>query len=310
MKTISRRTLFKTFGLALGPAFTLPALAENDRPSSLIKKIIPSSGEALTAIGMGTWQTFNVGSDEELRQRRTDVLEVFHRMGGQLIDSSPMYGSSQDVVGYALNQMKHPDGFFSAEKIWTRNGDATREQAAQNSQKWGVDRFDLLQVHNLLSWEEHLAHLLEMKQQGALRYVGITTSHGRRHSELEQIIKSQKLDFVQITYNLEDRKAEQRLLPLAQELGIAVIINRPFQGGRLIRRLQRKNAPLPSWAPKVGCENWPQFLLKFIISHPAVTCAIPATTQVAHMQENMGAAVGLLPSVKERSEMISYVEGL
>jgi len=307
---LTRRTLFKTLSLALGPAFTFPVLAEDDGPSSLIKKIIPSSGEVLTAIGMGTWQTFNVGSDVELRKRRADVLQMFHRMGGQLIDSSPMYGSSQEVMGYALNQMKHLDSLFSAEKIWTRDGGATREQAAANSQKWGVDRFDLLQVHNLLSWEEHLAHLLEMKQQGAIRYVGITTSHGRRHSELAQIMKTQKLDFVQLTYNIEDREAEQRLLPLAQEMGIAVIINRPFQGGHLIRRLQRKNAPLPSWASKYGCENWPQFLLKFIISHPSVTCAIPATTQVVHMQENMGAATGLLPSVKARDEMISYVTGL
>ncbi len=306
----TRRTLVKTLGLALGPAISSPAMGEDDQPRSLIKKAIPSSGEALTAIGMGTWQTFNVGSDVDLRSRRTEVLEMFHRMGGQLIDSSPMYGSSQDVVGYALNQMKHPDGVFSAEKIWTRDGAATREQAVTNSQKWGVDHFDLLQVHNLLSWEEHLANLLEMKRQGVLRYVGITTSHGRRHSELAQIMKTQKLDFVQLTYNIEDREAEQRLLPLAQEMGIAVIINRPFQGGHLIRRLQRKNAPLPSWASKYGCENWPQYLLKFIISHPSVTCAIPATTQVVHMQENMGAAIGLLPSAKVRDEMISYLAGL
>jgi diketogulonate reductase-like aldo/keto reductase len=178
----------------------------------------------------------------------------------------------------------------------------------ESRRHWGIPRFDLLQVHNLLSWQAHLPTLLDMKAGGQLRYVGITTSHGRRHGEMEQIMKAEPLDFIQLSYNLFDRAAEQRLLPLALARGIAVIVNRPFQQGDLLRRLARQ--PLPSWAAEIDCSSWAQFALKFVISHPAVTCAIPATTRVAHVVENMGAAAGRLPDQPMRARMAAYVDSL
>lgn len=321
MNPIERRTLIKLLGA--GAAATIVPLggsAQTDsqtnsqtspqKASSLIKKKIPSNGEAITAIGMGTWQTFNVGGDTQLRNDRTLVLKAFFDGGGQLVDSSPMYGSSQEVVGYALGKLGRPDQLFSAEKVWTSEGNETREQIAATAKQWQVKRFDLMQVHNLLSWQQHLETLRAMKEAGELRYIGITTSHGRRLDEFEQIMQSQPLDFVQLTYNIEDRWAEERLLPLAKENGIAVIANRPFGGGALVDYFQRGNKPLPAWAKEISCSNWPQFLLKFIVSHPSVTCAIPATTQVEHMNQNIGAAQGELPDAKMRRQMLNYARDL
>jgi diketogulonate reductase-like aldo/keto reductase len=173
---------------------------------------------------------------------------------------------------------------------------------------WGVARFDLMQVHNLLDWETHLETLLAWKAEGRIRYIGVTTSHGRRHETLEEVMRTQPLDFVQFTYNLADREAEQRLLPLAAERGIAVIANRPFQGGALFDRV--RDRPLPAWAADFDCVNYAQFFLKFIVSHPAVTCAIPATSKVEHMRENMGAAVGRLPDAQTRAHMHAYFDAL
>ncbi|WP_288076141.1 aldo/keto reductase, partial [Marinobacter sp.] len=193
-------------------------------------------------------------------------------------------------------------------KIWTGDGDATRQQDRESRRKWGIERFDLQQVHNLVAWQQHLATLQQMKADGDVRYIGITTSHGRRHGDFARIMETEPLDFVQLTYNVLDREAEDRLLPLARERGIAVIANRPFQGGRLFRRFQSE--ALPPWADEVGCRNWAEFFLKYILSHPAVTCAIPATTSVEHMKENMGALYGALPDEKQRRRMAAYVAGL
>ena len=305
MRHISRRTMIGGLGataatLALGP---LPAIAQG----GVLAKRIPSSKEAVPVIGMGTWQTFNVGADEAMRDARTHVLKTFFDLGGGLIDSSPMYGSAQDVIGYGLKKLGAQPTMFSADKIWTSEGDKTQTQFREIAGKWGVQKFDLMQIHNLVAWREHLAALREMKADGKVRYIGITTSHGRRHSDLEQIMKTEALDFVQLTYNLEDREVEKRLLPVAQERGIAVIVNRPFQGGRLIDRVQQGSKKLPAWAEEFDAHNWPQFLLKWIVSHPAVTCAIPATTQVEHMRENMGACRGALADEKMRARMVAYL---
>ena len=308
MHKITRRRFSQTLGLSLLPAAIAPVRV-NANPAPIAKKV-PSSGEMINPIGMGTWQTFNVGTDTELRDARTEVLKTFFDLGGRMVDSSPMYGSSQDVMGYALEKLNSPAALFSAEKVWTSDGDATRTQIAQTADKWGVKNFDLIQIHNLLSWEDHLETLTRMKEDGEVRYIGITTSHGRRHRDLENILATRKLDFVQLTYNTVDRDVEDRLLPIAQERGIAVIVNRPFQGGRLVDRLQRRNAPLPDWAPDYHCANWPQLLLKFVISHPAVTCAIPATTKVEHMQENMGAARGPLLDAKSRAALLSHMNNI
>jgi len=262
----------------------------------------------IPAIGMGSWITFNVGNDEFLRNERTKVLKAFFEAGGGLLDSSPMYGSSQDVIGYGLKRLKHPKELFSATKVWTNFQSQGIKQIKTASKLWGVKQFDLLQIHNLAGWEKHLATLTDMKQKGLVRYIGITTSHGRRHDEFEQIMKTKDIDFVQFTYNIEDREVEQRLLPLAQDKGIAVIINRPFQRGGLIT--QTSPHALPAFASEINCKSWPQFLLKYIISHPAVTCAIPATSKVDHCQENMAAIHGPLPDTKMRAQMSAYYDAL
>jgi diketogulonate reductase-like aldo/keto reductase len=273
-----------------------------------ITRPIPSSGERLPVVGLGTWITFNVGDDLELRNECAAIMRAFFEAGGRLIDSSPMYGSSQPVIGYGLGKLGRPAALFSADKVWTSSGSGGLEQIEQSRRYWAVPRFDLLQVHNLLAWEDHLPALLAMKAEGRVRYVGITTSEGRRHEEVQKIMASRPLDFVQITYNVLDREVEERILPLAQERGIAVIVNRPFREGALIRSVERH--PLPSWAGEIGATTWAQFILKFIVSHPAVTCAIPATTQVAHVKENMGAAAGPLPDAALRRRMAAYVEAL
>ena len=182
------------------------------------------------------------------------------------------------------------------------------EQIEASRLYWGISRFDLLQIHNLLAWEEHLPTLRALKEAGKLRYIGITTSEGRRHDEFVQIMRSEPLDFIQVTYNILDREIEEQILPLAAERGIAVIINRPFQQGELIAALE--GYPLPPWAGEIGCANWAQFLLKFIVSHPAVTCAIPATSNIEHVRENMHAAHGPLPDEATRQRMIAHVESL
>ncbi|VUD68950.1 hypothetical protein TDB9533_04311 [Thalassocella blandensis] len=282
----------------------------NANTSQYLQKEIPSSGEKLNVIGMGTWQTFNVGSDEKLRLSRTKILRTFFTSGGQMIDSSPMYGSSQSVVGDGLQQLHHPKSLFAADKIWTSDGDATAADMQESLSHWQLEKFHLLQVHNLVNWQAHLPRLQALKEQGKVKYIGVTTSHGRRHDELEKIMKSHAIDFVQLTYNMTHREAESRLLPLAQEKGIAVIANRPFDGGYLVDRLKRSSEAIPDWARDLGCKNWPQFLLKYIVSHPAITCAIPATSKVVHMKENMGALVGAIPTEEQRKHMLQYLLAL
>jgi len=269
---------------------------------------IPASGERIPAVGMGTWITFNVGTDKALRNTRTEVLRAFFEGGGGMIDSSPMYGSSEAVVGYGLERLGRPSGLFSATKVWTWSASGGEAQMAESRDLWGLRRFDLMQVHNLVSWKAHLRTLRAEREAGRIRYVGVTTSHGRRHDELERIMRREPLDFVQLTHNILDREAEARLLPLAAERGIAVIANRPYRRKELIHRFQGQ--PLPAWSAAFGARNWPQFLLKYIISHPAITCAIPATTQVAHMRENMGALHGPLPDAATRERMARYVRSL
>jgi len=213
-----------------------------------------------------------------------------------------MYGNSEAVIGACLE--RHPIGnkLFSATKVWTWGTNLGLNQMENSRRLWGVKRIDLMQIHNMLDWQTHLETLKAMKAEGKIRYIGITTSHGRRHAELEKVMaKEDAFDFVQFTYNLVDREAEKRLLPLADERGLAVIINRPFQGGNLFHHVQGKK--LPAWAAEIDCSNWAQFMLKFIVAHPTVTCAIPATTKVTHMEENMGAAYGALPDIAMRQRM-------
>lgn len=294
-------------GLALKSPMLFADLAKTTSSSPIMRQV-PGTDETIPAIGMGTWITFNVGGDTQLVEQRTRVLKTFFDLGGSVVDGSPMYGSASDVVGQALDTLDAHDRIFAATKVWTRDESETRQAAEQSRQRWGVQRFDLLQVHNLLGWQGHLESLKEMKAKGEVRYIGITTSHGRRHRDFERIMETEPLDFVQLTYNVLDREAEDRLLPLARERGIGVIVNRPFQGGSLFSRYQSER--LPSWAADVGVGNWAEFFLKFIISHPAVTCAIPATSSIEHMKENMGALYGALPNPEQRQRMADYVRSL
>lgn len=277
-------------------------------PTPILTRPVPSSGEQLPLIGLGSWITFNVGNDPAARAGCAEVVRRFAARGGRVIDSSPMYGSSEDVIGYAIARLTDRRAIFASEKVWTSSGAEGPTQVEETRRRWGLAHLDLLQVHNLEGWEAHLPMLFEMKKSGAVRYVGITTSHGRRAAETERLMRTQPIDFVQFTYNVADREPEERLLPLAHDRGIAVIINRPFREGALLADLRGK--PLPAWSAEFGGGTWPTFLLKFIVSHPAVTCAIPATSDPAHVEENIGVAYGPLPDEPTRKRMADYVASL
>ncbi len=308
-RRLTRRAFLASMAAA-GAAVSLARPAGSAAAAAPLTRAIPKTGERLPVIGMGSWLTFNVGGDLAARAVRVRVLGAFFEAGGGLIDSSPMYGSSEEVIGYCLKRIadKDKDGLFAATKVWTPLQWYGVRQMRGSEQLWGQGRFDLIQVHNLWAWESHLETLLQWKAEGRIRYIGVTTSHGRRHQELAEIMAAAPIDFVQFTYNVLDREAEARLLPLAAERRLGVIINRPFRGGGLFDRFDRH--PLPPWAADFDIANWAQFFLKFIVSHPAVTCAIPATTRVDHMGENMGAARGRLPGPGTRRRMIRYLENL
>jgi diketogulonate reductase-like aldo/keto reductase len=281
-------------GAAL-PSSAQPAATPNTRP-------VPATQERIPVVGLGTWLTFDVGArDTPARRARGDVLRAFLAAGGRVVDSSPMYGSSEGVIGAELARSAAP-GLFSATKVWTVGALAGRRQMEHSRTLWGVGRFDLMQVHNLLDWQTHWPLLREMKAAGRARYIGMTTSHGRRRDELESIMKRERPDSVQLTYNLNDRDVEPRLLPLAAELGIGVIVNRPFDGGEMFG--PRTARPLPGWASEIGCRSWAEAFLKWIAAHPSVTCAIPATSKAAHLQENMRALSGPLPDAALRRRIM------
>ena len=303
---LSRRQLLSAFAAASGAALLHPLAAAAQ--ARVLTRPIPSSGEALPLVGLGSWITFNVGNDPVARDSCAEVMRAFFAAGGRMIDSSPMYGSSQEVIGYGLKKLGMPEALFATDKVWIGSGARGRAQIEASRRFWGVPRFDLLQVHNLLAWQEHLPTLIAMKQAGQLRYIGITTSEGRRHREFEQVMRSQPLDFIQVTYNVLDREVEERILPLARDRGMAVIINRPFREGELTKKLQRHS--LPGWVKDIDCASWAQVLLKFIIAHPAVTCAIPATTRIDHVKENLRAASDPLPDAALRARIAAHVEKL
>ena len=304
-RMITRRALLGTLG-GLG----LMAAGGSVRAAGgpMLTRSIPVSGEIVPIIGMGSWITFDVGEDTAQRTARAGVLRAFFEAGGAVIDSSPMYGSSEAVIGWCLERIGGGRTPFAATKVWTPGRWRGQRQMDRSAELWGIPRFDLMQVLNLVDWQTHLETLTAMKAEGELRYIGMTTSHGRRHGKLAHIMAKEPIDFVQFTYNILDREAEARLLPLAAERGLAVIVNRPFRRGALFDLFERH--PLPPFAHEFDVVNWAQFFLKFIVSHPAVTCAIPATSRVDHMRENMGALYGRLPDPDMRSRMVRYVEAL
>ncbi|MBW0003360.1 MAG: aldo/keto reductase [Hyphomicrobiales bacterium] len=271
------------------------------------RRKIPSSGEELPLIGLGTWQGFDVGESAEERAPLAAVLSTLFESGGSVIDSSPMYGAAEGVTGDLLAQMKTPrEKPFIATKVWTRGRDAGIAQMRQSMKLLRVSRLDLMQVHNLVDWRVHLATLREWKREKRIRYLGVSHYESSAYGELESIMRSEKLDFVQLNYALDDRAAEERLLPLAAERGIAVLVNRPFGGGGLLQRLRGR--PLPSFAGEIGCTSWGQFLLKYVLGNPAVTCVIPGTGKPEHMHENAAAGFGSFPDAAMRARMVASME--
>lgn len=287
---------------ALGiPIGTLTAAAEK----SVIKKTIPSSGEQLAVIGMGSSRTLEGYQTPDVTRELTAVFQAFFDHGGQLIDSSPMYGPAEAAIGELLKDVANKDDMFAATKVWTDGKQAGIEQMSASFQKMRVEVMDLMQIHNLRDWQVHLKTLRDWKDEGKTRYLGITTSHGRYHEELLKIMETEPLDFVQFSYNILNREAEHRLLPLAADKGIATLINRPFARGQLFSRVS--GTTVPAWAADFGCQSWGQFFLKFAASHPASTCVIPATSKQKHMVDNMAANYGRLPDAQERTKMIELL---
>lgn len=304
---LNRRTFLQVLGATGVAAYTNPAGSTvADRP--LITRPIPTTGERLPVIGLGTARRFDVGDDPSQRSRLTRVLRRFFERGGAVIDSSPMYGSAEAVIGDLLVNTPNKSSLFAATKVWIDGRDAGIEQMERSRRLWGVARFDLMQIHNLRDWAVHIQTLKEWKDQGRIRYIGITTSHGRAHAELEQALRRERFDFVQLTYNIGERGVEERLLPLAADRGIATLINRPYRRGRLFDTVHGR--PLPEWSAEFDCVSWGQFFLKFVVSHPATTCVIPATGDPRHVADNMEAGFGRLPDPDLRRRMIQYIDSL
>lgn len=267
---------------------------------------IPSTGETLPVIGCGTWRTFDVGAHQPERAPLAEVLRVLFEAGGSVIDTSPMYGAAEDVVGDLLAAAGTRDKAFIATKVWTSGRDVGIAQMRQSMKLLRTERIELMQIHNLLDWRTHLPTLRAWKTEGRIRLLGVTHYTESAHAELETVLKAEKWDFVQLNYALDDRAVERRLLPLAAERGIAVLVNQPFGGGGLLRKLlQRK---LPGWAGEIGCTSWAQLLLKFVLAHPAVTCVIPGTGKPEHMRDNAQAGLGLYPDSAMLKRMTAEIE--
>lgn len=306
-----RRTLLKT--LLATPLVTLnhsllSAIPKTTDSLPMTLKSIPKTGEKVAAIGMGSSRTFDVESSSPKISSLAEVIHHFIKAGGQLIDSSPMYGNSETVIGKILDQNNQQDKIFAASKVWTYGKKQGMLAVKETQRRMRIKKMDLMQVHNLRDWKLHLPTLRELKNAGKLRYVGITTSFNGQYQDFEHVMKTEELDFIQVNYNIAKTEAANRILPLAKDKGIAVIINRPFEKARLFSSV--KNHSLPEWSKAFDCESWGQFFLKYIVSHSDVTCAIPATSKVKHMKDNMMAMRGRLPNQAERKKMKSFFDSL
>lgn len=303
---LGRRQFIQTLTLLGAAAVGLPLAAQGSK--SMLMKAIPSSGEKIPVIGMGSSRTFEAGDDQDQRARLTQVLQAFFDQGGTVIDTSPMYGSSELVLGELLANVQNKQSLFMATKVWTEGRQKGIAQMQQSMDLLHAPVIDLMQIHNLLDWKVHWETLEEWKQQGRVRYIGITTHRGYDHDELAHVMQNYPIDFIQFSYSIANRKAEQHILPLAAERGIATMVNRPFQRGDLFRHVKGKE--LPAWAADLDCNSWGQFFLKFVISHPAVTCTIPATSKVHHMVDNMAAGYGRIPDNNQRKAMLEYFDSV
>jgi diketogulonate reductase-like aldo/keto reductase len=301
---ISRREFVR---IALG-AGTFAFAGEIAMAESIARKPIPKTDESLPAIGLGTWQTFDIGPGKSSREPLKEVLREFVRLGGSVVDSSPMYGKSESVVGDLAAELGVHKRLFLATKVWTTGREAGIRQMEESFKRLRAQRMDVMQVHNLVDYRTHFATLKRWKEQGKIRYIGVTHYTASAYEELARVLVSEDPDFVQLNYSIAEREAEQRLLPLAAEKRIAVLANRPLAGGALFSRVRGKS--LPPWSKEIGCASWAQFFLKFVISHPVVTCAIPATSKVEHLVDNMQAGLGPLPDTATRERMARYLREL
>jgi diketogulonate reductase-like aldo/keto reductase len=274
----------------------------------MLQRAIPSSGEKIPVVGLGSWQVFDVGPDAAQRQPLEAVLSRFVALGGRVVDSSPMYGRAEQVIGDMATKLGLHASLFLATKVWTTGKNEGIASMERSLAKLQTKKIDLMQIHNLVDARTHLATLRDWKEQGRTRYLGITHYNSSAYPDVAKLLRTEKVDFLQINYSLGEREAEKEILPLAQERGVAVLINRPFGGGDLFSRVRQK--PLPDWAGEFDCRSWAQFLLKWIIAHPAVTCVIPATGNVRHLEDNMQAGLGRLPDPKLRNRMVDAVEQL
>jgi diketogulonate reductase-like aldo/keto reductase len=288
-----------------GAAYLGRPVSGEPSPHAILTRPIPSSGEALPVIGLGTWSVFDVGTDPGARAGLEEVLRVFVGMGGKVIDSSPMYGSSETVAGDLAAKLSIRPKLFVATKVWTTGKEQGIAQMADSERKLKAKPLDLVQVHNLVDVETQLATLADWKKEGRVRYTGVTHYTAAKHEDVARVLEKHDVDFVQINYSVGEREAEARLLPLAKERGVAVIANRPFVGGKLLKKL--KGEKLPDFAAEIDCASWPQLLLKFVVSHPAITCAIPATSRADHMRDDLGAGFGRMPDEKLRARIAAAV---
>jgi len=308
---ITRRHATKLIGTSAA-GLLLPVRASRaqtkSESSAMLMRPIPSSGEKLPVIGLGTWRTFDVDLTSDNRRQLGDVLSLFMKLGGRVIDTSPMYGRAEDVIGDLTTALGIRDKLFLATKVWTRGKENGIRSMERSMVRLRTKQLDLMQVHNLVDVQTHLATLRQWKEQGRIRYIGITHYEAGAFAEMEKIMRSEKLDFVQINYSIMEREAEERILPLAQERGIAMIVNRPFGGGDLFNRVRSKS--LPEWSAEFDCRSWAQFFLKWINANPAVTCAIPATDKARHLEDNMQAGIGRLPDPSMRQRMVESVGSL
>ena len=276
--------------------------------TAVLSRAIPATGEKIPVVGLGTWQVFDVGASPNERQPLRQVLTRFVQLGGKVIDSSPMYGRAESVIGDLTNELQLREKLFLATKVWTSGQQAGIESMERSLARLQTKRLDLMQVHNLVDLDTQLATMRAWKEEGRIRYIGITHYVDSAFPEVEKILRREKLDFLQINYSIIDRAADERLLPLARERGVAVLINRPFASGDLFARVRAQ--PLPEWAGEFDCKSWAQFLLKWILGNAAVTCAIPATSNVRHLEDNMAAGIGRLPDEKTRQRMAQFVTTL
>jgi len=305
----TRRSVLKGIaGAGAWLAMTSSQAQQPATPGAIIKRAIPRTGEPIPVIGLGTYDAFDVGSAQTDRAALTDVLKGFTTAGGSLVDSSPMYGRAEAVVGDLTAELGLRRSLFLATKVWTSGRDAGIRQMEDSFRLMKTQTMDLMQIHNLLDWKTHTATLKDWKRQGRVRYIGITHYHEGAYDDLERLIKTRDYDFVQLNYSIAEREAESTVLPLAQEMGVAVIANRPFAKASLFSRVRGKE--VPDWAAEIDCRSWAQFFLKYIVSHPALTCAIPATSKPKHLADNMEAAYGRLPDAKARRRMAAYVDAL